>query len=344
MAVHDITVRYPGSPDLVLRTDLDWDRDVEPVAHEPGTWRFVIEHPRPFLYFKPVLRTSTGIRWARGENRLTLLSEPTTKVYPYFSDEADPCSVCDVHELVTEEGAPNVVYRVFTPPGYSENTEARYPVVYMADGQNLFFPEESFAGVHWRVGETTGLLAQMNALRSVLIVGVYPNDRTRDYTHPGYGPYGRRIATQLKPLIDTTFRTLPTPMHTAAMGASLGGVLAFHLGWTHPDVFGQVACLSSTFGYRDDLFARVATEPVPPTRFYLDSGWPRDNFEATREMRTRLLKRGLSAGNDMMYLAFPHARHTESAWSARLHIPFQFLFEARDLFTVPVDPPVSAER
>ena len=232
--------------------------------------------------------------------------------------------------MVAAIGIGELSYRVFVPPGYDENTLARFPVVYMADGQNLFFPSEAFAGAHWRVTETVTLLDRMSALRSVIVVGVYPSDRMRQYTAPGFVPYGEALAHTLKPAIDAEYRTLPSPRHTAAMGSSLGGVLAFHLGWAHPDVFGQVACLSSTFGYQDDLFDRVVAEPPPPTRFYLDSGWPRDNFEAVREMRTRLLQRGLVTGRDLLYLAFPLARHNEDAWAARLHIPFQFLFEMRD--------------
>ncbi len=34
--------------------------------------------------------------------------------------------------------------RVYLPPGYEENTLAHYPLAYMQDGQNLFFPEEAF--------------------------------------------------------------------------------------------------------------------------------------------------------------------------------------------------------
>lgn len=35
---------------------------------------------------------------------------------------------------------------VYLPPGYDENTLRRYPVLYMQDGKNLFFPEEAFLG------------------------------------------------------------------------------------------------------------------------------------------------------------------------------------------------------
>ena len=42
--------------------------------------------------------------------------------------------------------------RAYLPPGYDENTLGRFPVVYMQDGQNLFFPDEAFMG---RTGRST---------------------------------------------------------------------------------------------------------------------------------------------------------------------------------------------
>ena len=110
------------------------------------------------------------------------------------------------------------------------------------------------------------------------------------------------------------------------MGSSLGGVVSFYLGWQWPEVFGKVACLSSTFTFRDDLIERVAAEPKRALKIYLDSGWPRDNYEATRSMRDRLIWKGYRPGTDLFYLAFPEAKHDENAWAARSPIPFHFFF------------------
>jgi predicted alpha/beta superfamily hydrolase len=134
------------------------------------------------------------------------------------------------------------------------------------------------------------------------------------------------LVKTLKPLIDTKYRTLVGPADTAVMGSSLGGVVSFYLGWQRPDVFGKVASLSSTFGYRDDLIERVATESKRNLRIYLDSGWPGDNYEATRSMRDCLIWKGYRPGSELFYLAFPEARHDENAWATRSPIPFQFLF------------------
>ena len=91
-------------------------------------------------------------------------------------------------------------------------------------------------------------------------------------------------------------------------------------------VFGKIACLSSTFTYRDNLLDCVSTESKRKLRIYLDSGWPGDNYEATRSMRDRLIWKGYRAGCELFYLAFPEAKHEENAWAARSPIPFQFLF------------------
>ena len=122
---------------------------------------------------------------------------------------------------------------------------------------------------------------------------------------PGYEDYGRFLVETLKPLIDTKYRTLPGPTTTAVMGSSLGGVVSFYLGWQCSDVFGKIACLSSTFTYLDNLLDRVSSEPKRKLRIYLDSGWPGDNYEATRSMRDRLIWKGYRPGSELFISHFP---------------------------------------
>lgn len=324
----DIVVHYPADPGAIrLRTSADWERDVLPLPAEPASdvpaFRFRVTGTEPFLYFKPVRADGDGRAWAIGENRLALPGRPT-RVYPAFAPDA-ACSYCTLRTLDPGAGRPAHRYRVYYPPGYHENLFARYPVVYMHDGQNLFLPEEAFAGATWETSRTLEMLTAMNALEPALVVGIYPEEREREYTRPGWDDYADFLVRHLKPEIDREFRTLPEPRHTSVMGSSLGGVVSFHLGWRHQEVFGQAACLSSTFGYADDLLDRVGREPRPATRFYLDSGWPRDNYEVTRLMRDRLRATGYADGADLLYLTFPEAMHDERSWALRCHIPFQFL-------------------
>ena len=61
-----LRVSYPGVEGrLVLRTELDWGRDIEPIAvsKDGNTATFELEAKQPFLYFKPCLvkrHVSTG--------------------------------------------------------------------------------------------------------------------------------------------------------------------------------------------------------------------------------------------------------------------------------------------
>ncbi|MBM4280626.1 MAG: alpha/beta hydrolase [Deltaproteobacteria bacterium] len=319
-----IHVNFPVSDGrVVLRTEHDWDKDVEPVEASATVATFVVDLVRPTLALKPCLRRGTEFLWARGANYVLNAHEPFPSLFPYFegSDHGRVSAALpfDVHGVTRS-------IRVYTPPGYAENPLRRYPVVYMADGKNLFFPDEAFAGHEWRVDETMDRLDQMNAIRKAIVVGIHTADRMRDYTKPGYEAYGRFVVEHLKPYVDAHFRTRPGPHDSVVMGSSLGGVVSLYLAWQHPDVFGRAACLSSTFGVFDDLFDRIAHEPRRDILLYLDSGWPRDNYDATNAMRDLLVVRGYRLGVDLLQFSAPEGLHTEASWAARLHIPFQFFF------------------
>lgn len=309
---------------IVLRTENDWSRDVVPDDREGGgqTFTFTLESEKPFLYVKPCLRVGDDLRIAPGTNKLILMTEPDERpIYPHFLSPPGgrfaPAIAFDSTLLGREHQI-----RVYLPPGYSENTLKRYPVLYMQDGQNLFFPEEAFAE-DWQVDRTVGLLDSMNAIDEFVVVGVYSRDRMAEYTKPGYSAYGESLIGEVKPRIDQEFRTLPEPQRTGVIGSSLGGVVSFFLAWEWPEVFGGAACLSSTFGHKDDLLERVLSEEKRDARFYLDSGWPEDNYEVTVAMAMALVSRGWVYGRDLLHFAFPLAEHDERSWGLRLHLPLQ---------------------
>src|SRR3990170_3478353 len=73
---------------------------------------------------------------------------------------------------------------VYTPPGYVVDTERRYPVLYMHDGQNLMRPEDAFGGVAWGVDSTAESLILAGSIEPLIIVGIYNTpSRLDEYTH-----------------------------------------------------------------------------------------------------------------------------------------------------------------
>jgi predicted alpha/beta superfamily hydrolase len=311
---------------MLLRTELDWERDTEPVAvsDDGETSTFALEARKPFLYFKCLLVTAeSGARWSVGANSLlTMTTDDVADVFPHF-DPPETGSFSPVIERDSAILGRKHLVRVYLPPGYHENTLRRYPVLYMQDGKNLFFPEEAFLGREWGVGEAVHLLDTMNAVDRVVIVGVYSGDRMGEYTKPGYEAYARSVVEELKPEVDRRIRVLTSPSETGVIGSSLGGVVSFFMAWEYPRVFGYAACMSSTFSHKDDLIDRVLAEPTHSSKFYLDSGWPGDNYEVTLAMAMALGRRGYRVREDFLHLVFPLEEHDERAWGRRLHLPVQ---------------------
>ena len=323
----ELKVRYPVEQGarLVLRTELDWDQDLDPdsTSDHGQTAIFTLECKKPFIYFKAGLRTGDKFQWSVGPNLLAVMTHQGTKeVYPFFNS-TEGGTFTEILELDSEILGRTHKMRVFTPPGYSENTLQYYPVLFMQDGKNLFFPQEAFMGSEWGVDESLELLNKMTSIDKVLVVGIWSHDRIVDYTKPGYEKYGESLVKEIMPDATKRFRLLRGPTETAVAGSSLGGVVSFYLAWQYPEIFGVAMCMSSTFSYHDDLVERVLSEPIPKTKFYLDSGWPGDNFEVTLAMAMALSQRGCVQGRDFLHVMFPLASHNEKHWGERLHLPLQ---------------------
>jgi predicted alpha/beta superfamily hydrolase len=313
----------------VLRTELDWEKSLEPtsVSDDGATSTFVLEGRRPFLYFKPCLEPGDGrLIWSVGSNMLALMTlEGVSDVYPHFSG-TEQGSFAPLAELDSAILGRRHRLRIYLPAGYAENTLRTYPVFFMQDGKNLFFPEEAFQGQDWQVSQSLSLLDAMSAVDQTIVVGVDCGDRMAEYTQPGYEAYARSVVEEIRPELLRRFRIFDSPSETGVIGSSLGGVVSFYMAYQHPQVFGYAACMSSSFTHHDDLIDRVLAEPKCPAKFYLDSGWPGDNYEVTLAMAMALFQRGYRVPEDFLHLAFPLDAHDERSWGKRLHVPVQLAF------------------
>ena len=149
----------------------------------------------------------------------------------------------------------------------------------------------------------------MQAIEDFIIVGVYSGERREEeYTKPGYEAYARSIVEELVPAEQLFLRTTGNRLDRTMWGSSLGGVVSFYTVWQYPEVFGAAVCMSSTFSHKDDLLERVLSEPKRNVGFYLDSGWPGDNYEVTVAMALALVSKGWRYGRDLLYSMFSARR------------------------------------
>jgi len=152
--------------------------------------------------------------------------------------------------------------RIYLPPDYFTNTNRRYPVIYMQDGQNLFEPSP-LSGFSWEVDKTLDRLFEIDLQRyAFIVVGIDSNTvgvkrldeycpwQCRIYETPenpwnytlvdGEGDkYSEFIVETLKPVIDSEFKTLPDTEHTM-------------IGLKHNNVFSTVGAFSTALLFTYD--------------------------------------------------------------------------------------------
>ena len=165
---------------------------------------------------------------------------------------------------------------VYLPKEY-ENSNKKYPVIYMHDGQNLFDAKTSYVG-EWNVDET---LDSINV--KVIVIGIEHGGEKRieeltPFPHAKYGggkadDYLDFLVNTLKPHIDKTYRTKTNAKNTAIFGSSLGGLISFYAALKYPEVFGKVGCFSPAFWFnRNELNELMQKTEKFKTKIYFLCG------------------------------------------------------------------------
>jgi len=233
---------------------------------------------------------------------------------------------------------------VYLPPGYQNTKQKRYPVLYLHDGQNLFDGATSFIpGRDWRVDETAEHLIKAGEIEPLIIVGIYNTgfDRVDEYTPTlddrlkkggSADLYGRMLVEELKPFIDSSYRTLEDRENTGLGGASLGGLVSLYLGLKYPHVFSKLAIISPSawWDHRMIIHEVESLAAKPDLRIWLDIGTAEgEAIKALPPLRDALLDKGWKLDEDLRYLEAADAVHDELAWAARVDPILHFLFPGR---------------
>lgn len=224
----------------------------------------------------------------------------------------------------------------YLPPSYHDRGEARYPVLYMQDGQNLFEAERAFGGHPWKIDTAANRTIGDRRAQPMIIIGIdHAGERRVDEYTPthdparqaggGAGKYGEFLINEIKPAIEQRYRTNGS---NAIGGSSLGGLVSLYLAMRHPEVFSGAAVMSPSVWWHDrSVLASVEAFEGPRPRLWVDIG-EREGAEAVsgaRALRDALQARGWS-DSDLHYEEDKRAEHTEKAWAKRVLRVLEFLF------------------
>lgn len=322
----------PGEISLAMVNDSTWSKefyfqkdDVIEFKLTKGSWdkeALNLDGSVPGNYIINILRdTSIYLNIKNWKDSTDIIAGQITGQVKYYSN------------FTGEKVLPRDII-VWLPPSYDSLANKYYPVLYMQDGQNIFDPSTSAFGVDWQVDETADSLIKAGAINEIIIVGIYnTNFRSSEYSENDTGyTYLNFIKEELKPFIDSSYRTLPDKINTAIGGSSLGGLISFMMLWENSDVFSKSACLSPAFKISDIDYVKTVKSysgVKKNIKLYIDNGGiglEQKLQPGVDEMLTALKSKGYEERKEILYYQDENAEHNEKAWSKRVWRFLEFFF------------------
>jgi hypothetical protein len=134
---------------------------------------------------------------------------------------------------------------VYTPPGYDDDTDRRYPTVYEIQGYTGHLTMwRNRSAFRQPFVETADHVFASGSAPPAIVVYVdawtaYGGSQFVD--SPGTGRYHTYLCDEVVPFVDARYRTLDAARHRGIQGKSSGGFGAFITPMLRPDLFGGLA-------------------------------------------------------------------------------------------------------
>jgi len=142
---------------------------------------------------------------------------------------------------------------IYTPPGYYENTKVRYPVLYLQHGS---FEDETGWSAQGKANLILdNLIASKQAVPMIIVMdngyayASNSNIDTRSTKEQPKSVFEELLITEVIPMIDTKFRTVPNRDHRAIAGLSMGANQTMRIMMNHLDTFSYYGGFSGTANY-----------------------------------------------------------------------------------------------
>lgn len=232
---------------------------------------------------------------------------------------------------------------LYLPDDYDQSDE-RYPVVYMYDGHNLFYDGDATYGRSWRL---KNFLDQYD--KKMIVVGMECNHEgtkrldeycpySLEHSHLGtiHGQghiYMDWVIKELKPYIDAHYRTIPFRECTMIAGSSMGGLMSIYTIVTYNQYFSKAACLSSSVSLcLEQLKQTIHHQTLcEDTRIYMDWGSEESrgkNGLVQSSIRQLSIAHALTQqGAKVFPYLVDHGHHDEATWETRIPIFMDLLWK-----------------
>jgi enterochelin esterase-like enzyme len=213
-----------------------------------------------------------------------------------------------VEKNILESTNPAQEFYIYLPPCYAEQTDKRYPVLYLLHGQ-------TYTADQWiRLGTVEAVNSLILEGETMPFMIVFPDDHY--WNLPAGATFGRRLADDLVPFIDQTYRTLPDPRYRAIGGMSRGAGWALQLGLTRPDLFSAIGLHSLAVFQRDASKVDDWISVIPPDSrpaVFMDIGEDDRELKSVQQIEAQFTQ--LDVAHEWHLYS---GGHTEEYWSAHV--------------------------
>lgn len=243
---------------------------------------------------------------------------------------------------------------IYLPDDY-QTSGKRYPVMYINDGQNVFYDEKAYCGVSWGFLDYVQQ-KQMDIILVAIPCNFEPGKREDEYgpwvtdkmvtimetgkPYPRIGGEGKSyvkfLRTELKPYIDKKYPT--NPEDTAIVGSSAGANISAFAAIRYPQVFKKCAALSSAFWYYPKQFEALIKKADLSSLecFYFDIGTNEGNgndlisnlYKYDNARILELLRRK-NINDRLHFHIYDDAGHNEAEWRKRVPVFMELFYISR---------------
>lgn len=241
--------------------------------------------------------------------------------------------------------------QIWTPNGYDpEDTDTKYPVIYLLDGQNQFLGTTNGYG-GW-VTDKVATCLQSNGGQPFILVGI-DNSRNRDKeltpdigdVIPAYKngfengvgeTFSNFVANDVMAYVQANYNVSDKPEDNAIIGSSSGGIEAFYIGMENMEKFGNIGSISPAFMLFDksdwdtylEKFDFENTENLP--RIYFFNGYA-DSLEKELKPYAEAMPQWMAAlgypEENMIFVCEDTFQHNEYAWRMIMPEIIAWLFD-----------------
>jgi enterochelin esterase-like enzyme len=244
---------------------------------------------------------------------------------------------------------------VFLPLDYQTETDWSYPLLIANDGGEM---------TDIALPQTTADLVRSGEVHPIIIAAIHSTRERKhiygvanepDYANRGdkAGLYSLFVLEELLPWLKERFRIIDKPEALGIMGFSLGGLMAFDLAWSNPDVFKRVGVFSGSFwwraksydnGYTDTdriMISKVTNTKTHPSDLQcwfqtgtLDETNDRDkdgvidSIGDALDLLSELTKKGFPKDN-LTYVEIEGGHHNQATWKMAYPLFMKTLFHPK---------------